>query len=63
MHVEAGADIVDVNVGGKGVDEVTVLPEAVRVVEEEVDLPLSIDTHVQVALEGLSRPALGQLYR
>ncbi|MDY7041912.1 MAG: dihydropteroate synthase, partial [Chloroflexota bacterium] len=50
-QVAAGADVVDVNVGGKGIDETTVLPEAVRVVAEAVDVPLSIDTRVPAALE------------
>ena len=50
-QVEAGADIIDVNVGGKGIDEAAVLPEAVRVVAEAVGVPLSIDTRVPAALE------------
>ncbi|MBN1537451.1 MAG: dihydropteroate synthase [Anaerolineales bacterium] len=50
-QVEAGAQVIDVNVGGKGIDETELLPEAVRVVAEAVDLPLSIDTRVPAALE------------
>lgn len=50
-QVEAGADVIDVNVGGRGIDEAAVLPEAVRVVSEAVDVPLSIDTRVPAALE------------
>ena len=52
LQVEAGADILDVNVGGKGIDEASVLPEAVKRVAELVDVPLSIDTRVPAALEG-----------
>jgi 5-methyltetrahydrofolate--homocysteine methyltransferase len=48
---EAGADIIDVNVGMFGVDEVTLLPLAVRTVMEAVDLPICIDSANPVALE------------
>ena len=51
MQVDAGADILDVNVGGKGIDEAVVLPEAVKRIAEVVDVPLSIDTRVPAALE------------
>jgi len=50
-QVAAGADIIDVNVGGKGIDETAVLPEVIRVVSEKVDVPLSIDTRIPAALE------------
>ena len=50
-QVEAGADIIDVNVGAAGVDEVTLLPEAVKVVMAAVDVPISIDTANAAALE------------
>lgn len=50
-QVEAGAEIIDVNVGGKGIDEVVALPQAVRVVSEAVDVPLAIDTRIPAALE------------
>jgi len=43
-QVEAGADILDVNVGAAGVDEVVMLPQAVRMVMETVDVPICIDT-------------------
>jgi len=43
-QVEAGADILDVNVGAAGVDEVDLLPRAVKLVLETVDLPVAIDT-------------------
>lgn len=50
-QVAAGANLIDVNVGGKGIDEVVVLPQAVRVVSEAVDVPLAIDTRIPAALE------------
>ncbi len=43
-QVKAGADVLDVNVGAAGVDEVEMLPRAVRTVMEAVDVPVSIDT-------------------
>lgn len=43
-QVEAGADVLDINVGAAGVDEVEILPRAVRAVMEVVDVPVCIDT-------------------
>lgn len=51
IQVEAGAAILDVNVGGKKIDEVSVLPEAVKHIAAVVDVPLSIDTRVPAALQ------------
>lgn len=50
-QVEAGADILDVNVGTFGVDEVTLLPRAVQAVMETVDTPLCLDSSNPDALE------------
>lgn len=50
-QVKAGADIIDVNVGATGVDEVTVLPQAVKVVMEAVEAPICIDGEDPKALE------------
>jgi 5-methyltetrahydrofolate--homocysteine methyltransferase len=43
-QVEVGADVLDVNVGAAGVDEVDLLPKAVKLVMETVDVPICIDT-------------------
>jgi 5-methyltetrahydrofolate--homocysteine methyltransferase len=43
-QVNAGADLLDVNVGAAGVDEVDLLPRAVKLVLETVDVPVCIDT-------------------
>ncbi len=51
QQVADGADILDVNVGATGVDEVTLLPEAVKAVMEVVDVPLCIDSGNPRALE------------
>jgi len=62
-QVQAGADIIDVNVGAAGVDEVALLPRAVRTVVEAVDVPVCIDTAnpeaLAAALEELRRAVPG----
>ena len=50
-QVEAGADILDVNVGSSGVDEVGLLAQVVQAVAEAVDVPLSLDSDNPGALE------------
>ena len=50
-QVQAGVDILDVNVGAAGVDEVTLLPQAVQAVMDIVDVPLCIDSSNPAALE------------
>jgi 5-methyltetrahydrofolate--homocysteine methyltransferase len=50
-QVEAGADILDVNVGATGVDEAALLPQAVRIVMETVNVPLCLDSDNPKALE------------
>jgi len=50
-QVQAGADILDVNVGTFGVDEVDLLPEAVRAVMDTVNVPLCLDSSNPDALE------------
>jgi len=51
QQVAAGADILDVNVGAAGVDEVALLPKAIKVVMEAVDVPLCIDSANHDALQ------------
>ena len=48
---EAGADILDVNVGLPELNEAAVLPRAVGEIQAIVDLPLQIDTSHPAALE------------
>jgi len=50
-QVEAGADMIDVNVASFGVDEVVLLPEAIKAAMEAVDVPLCIDSANPEALE------------
>mgnify|MGYP000340836160 CR=1 FL=1 len=44
-QVEAGADLLDVNVGAAGVDEADLLPKAVKLVLETVDPDASLASH------------------
>ncbi|MDE6667980.1 MAG: homocysteine S-methyltransferase family protein [Clostridia bacterium] len=48
---EAGADILDLNVGLPQLDEKTVIVEALKKVQEYVDLPLQIDSSDKCAIE------------
>jgi 5-methyltetrahydrofolate--homocysteine methyltransferase len=48
---QAGADILDVGVGTFGVDEVDLLPKAIKAVVDTVDIPLCLDTTNAKALE------------
>jgi 5-methyltetrahydrofolate--homocysteine methyltransferase len=50
-QVEAGADIIDVNVNAPGVDDKVLLPQAVAVVMKAVDAPVCIDSPNPDALE------------
>jgi 5-methyltetrahydrofolate--homocysteine methyltransferase len=50
-QVKAGADIIDVNVGATGIDEVDLLPKAVKIVMEAVEVPICIDAESPKALE------------
>ena len=54
-QMDAGADILDVNVGYPGVDEVSLLPRAVQAIQAAVDLPLQLDTTNPKALEAALR--------
>ena len=49
-QVAEGADIIDVNVGAAGVNEVELLPKAVQVVAETIDAPICIDSSSSDAL-------------
>ena len=59
-QVEAGADMLDVNVGTPSVDEVALLPEAVQLVMETVDVPLCIDSSNPKALEAALKAYKGK---
>ena len=50
-QIEAGADILDVNVGYPGVDDAALLPETVKAIQQAVDVPLCIDSPNPKAIE------------
>ena len=50
-QVEAGADIIDVNVNAVGVDDTIMLPKTIQVVMAAVDAPICIDSPNPDALE------------
>jgi 5-methyltetrahydrofolate--homocysteine methyltransferase len=50
-QIEAGAEVLDVNVGFPGVDDETLLPETVKAIQEVFDVPLCIDSPNPKALE------------
>lgn len=60
QQVEAGADILDVNVGATGVDEVSLLPAAVKAIMEVTDVPLCLDSSNPRALEAALRVYQGR---
>ena len=50
-QVAAGADIIDCNVNAPGVNDVELLPKAVKVVQEAVDAPMCLDSPNTAAIE------------
>jgi 5-methyltetrahydrofolate--homocysteine methyltransferase len=54
-QVRAGADILDVNVGVTGVDEISLIVEVVHLVMETVQVPLCIDSNDPKTLEAALR--------
>lgn len=52
---DAGADILDVNVGYPGVDEEVLLPQVVKKIQSAVALPLQLDSSSPAALEAALR--------
>lgn len=50
QQVAAGADILDVNVGAPDVDEVAVLPKVARLIAEQVETPICLDSANREAL-------------
>ncbi len=59
-QVAAGADILDVNVGVPGVDEVDLLPRVAKIVSEVVDIPLCLDSANPEALAAALRVLPGR---
>lgn len=59
-QIDAGADVLDVNVGFPGVDDITLLPETVKVLQDNFDIPLCIDSPNPAAIEAALRVARGK---
>ena len=59
-QAEAGAHVLDVNVGVPGLDEAAVLDATVQAVQGVTDLPIQIDTSDPVALERALRHVNGK---
>src|SRR5664279_2221675 len=51
MQINAMADVLDVNVGFPGVDDVKLLPGTVKVIQDKYDIPLSLDSPNPMAIE------------
>ena len=58
---EAGADILDINVGMPDIDEPAMMSEVVRAVQSVTDLPLQIDSSDVCAIEAGLRAANGKV--
>lgn len=50
-QMEAGADVLDVNVGYPGVDDASLLPETVKAIQEKFDVPICLDSPNPKAIE------------
>ena len=59
-QADAGAEILDVNVGYPGVDEAVMLPKAVKAIQAAVDLPLQLDSANPEAIEAALRVYSGK---
>ena len=59
-QVEAGAHVLDINSGVPLTDEAELMTEAVRLVQQTVDIPLSIDSSVVSALKAGLKAATGK---
>lgn len=55
QQIDAGASVLDVNVGVPDIDEVQVLPKVVKEIQAITDLPLQIDSSNPAAIEAALR--------
>ena len=54
------ADVLDVNVGFPGVDDVKLLPETVKILQDNFDIPLCLDSPNPKAIEAALKVAKGK---
>ena len=59
-QIKAGADVLDVNVGFPGVDDVKLLPETVLAIRSSFDIPLCLDSPNPKAIEAALKVAGGK---
>lgn len=59
-QIKAGADVLDVNVGFPGVDDVKLLPDTVKAIQEKFDVPLCLDSPNPEAIEAALKVAAGK---
>jgi 5-methyltetrahydrofolate--homocysteine methyltransferase len=59
-QIKAGAEVLDVNVGFPGVDDVRLLPETVRAIMDKFDIPLCLDSPNPKAIEAALKAAPGK---
>ncbi len=59
-QINAGADVLDVNVGFPGVDDVKLLPEALLAIQEKYDVPLCLDSPNPLAIEAALKVSRGK---
>jgi len=60
IQIKAGADVLDVNVGFPGVDDVKLLPETILAIRSKFDVPLCIDSPNPKAIEAALKVAGGK---
>jgi 5-methyltetrahydrofolate--homocysteine methyltransferase len=60
IQIKAGADVLDVNVGFPGVDDVKLLPETVLALQGKFDVPLCLDSPNPKAIEAALKVAAGK---
>jgi len=60
IQIKAFADVLDVNVGYPGVDDEKLLPETVKVLEDNFDIPLSLDCPNPKAIEAALKVSKGK---
>src|ERR1035437_8638322 len=60
IQINAMADVLDVSVGFPGVDDVKLLPETVRVLQDNFDIPLCLDSPNPKAIEAALKVAKGK---
>lgn len=59
-QIDAMADVLDVNVGYPGVDDVALLPETVKHLQDSFDIPLCLDSPNPKAIEAALKVARGK---